>query len=285
MKKCLLFLAMALVATTASAQFTVWEDDFNDGDVSDWNLLDLDGNTSNWLARTNLKLNAENTAIVDGPKDILGTYNMDFTTLQYLGTPGNNWAISPEIDLSYYGGTISLVLNAQPAIYDGPLPTVIHVYASNSPEQSSFVLIGNVTMQRISNDEEEFMDYNVDFSQFSGQPQVYFALAVTRSDDFAGAEIDNIRIDADEILNVKDIEKAKATVIKQNPVTENLQLQLGTAVNAAALKLKVYNVNGMLIKEASYSEDGLPVEDISSGMYFVVLTDGNATERLKFIKK
>jgi len=285
MKKCLLFLAMALVATTASAQFTVWEDDFNDGEATDWTLLDLDGNSSNWLARTNLTFNADNTAVIDGPKDILGTYNMDFTTFQYLGTPENNWAISPAIDLSFYGGTMSLVLNAQPAIYDGPLPIVIHVYASNSPEQSSFVLIGNVTMLRISADEEEFMDYSVDFSQFSGQPQVYFALAVTRSDDFAGAEIDNIRIDAESILSIKDIEGTKPTVIKQNPVTENLQLQLGTTVNAGQLKLQVYNVNGMLIKEASYSESGLPVDDLSSGMYFVVLTDDNATERLKFIKK
>ena len=92
---------MAMLSATASAQFTVWEDDFNDGEASDWNLLDLDGNSSNWLARTNLTFNADNTAVIDGPKDILGTYNMDFTTFQYLGTPENNWARSPARDLSF----------------------------------------------------------------------------------------------------------------------------------------------------------------------------------------
>lgn len=285
MKKCLLFLAMAMLSATASAQFTVWEDDFNDGDVSDWNLLDLDGNSSNWLARTNLTLNADNTAVIDGPKDILGTYNVDFITLQYLETAENNWAISPAIDLSYYGGTMSLVMNAQPAIVESGQPFVIKVYASLSAEPSSFVLIGDVTMLRISEAQDEFMDYSVDFSQFSGQSQVYFALAVTKPSGFVGAEIDNIRIDAESILGIKDNEGTKPTVIKQNPVTENVQLQLGTTVNAAQLKLQVYNVNGMLIKEAPYSEAGLRVDDLSSGMYFVVLTDGNATERLKFIKK
>ena len=140
-------------------------------------------------------------------------------------------------------------------------------------------------MQRISLDAEEFIDYSVDFSQFSGQSQVYFALAVTNSDGFIGAEINSIRIDADEILSIKDTEGTRPTVVKQNPVTENVQLQLGTIVNAGQLELKVYNVNGMLIKEALYSEAGLPVSDLASGMYFVVLQDGNATERLKFIKK
>lgn len=285
MKKCLLFLAMAMLSATASAQFTVWEDDFNDGDVSDWNLLDLDGNSSNWLARTNLTLNVDNTVVIDGPKDILGTYNVDFITLQYLETGENNWAISPAIDLSYYGGTISLVLNAQPAIVETGQPFVIKVYASLSPELSSFVFIGDVTMLRISENQDEFMDYSVDFSQFSGQSEVYFALAVTRPPGFIGAEIDNIRIDADEILNIKDTQGTKPTVIKQNPVTENLQLQLGTAINAGELNLKIYNVNGMLIKDIPYNEAGISVSELSSGMYFVVLTDGNATERLKFIKK
>jgi len=285
MKKSLLLLAMTMFSATASAQFTVWEDDFNDGEVSDWTLLDLDGNSSNWLSRTNLKLNADNTAIVDGPKDILGTYNVDFSTLQYLGQPENNWAISPAIDLSYYGGTISLIVNAQCAIYDGPFPLDIKVYASNSPVQSSFVEVGTINMLRISLDEDEFMNYSVDFSQFSGQSEVYFALAVTMSQNFIGAEIDNIRIDADEILDIKDTQSRKPTVIKQNPVAETLQLQLGTAVNPRQLNLKIYNVNGMLIKEVPYNEAGISVSELSSGMYFVVLTDGNATERLKFIKK
>lgn len=277
-------MAMALVATTGSAQYVVWEDDFNDGDVSDWNLLDLDGNASNWLAHTNLTLD-ENSAVIDGTENILGTYNIDLTNVQALGTPENNWAISPAIDLSYFGGTVSLVLNAQCAIYDGPFPLVIQVYASTSPVQSSFVSVGSVNMLRISADAQEFMDYSVDVSQFSGQSEVYFALAVTTTNSFIGAEINSIQINASQILGIKDIPNAKPTVIIQNPVAENLQLQLGNTLNAGQLNLKVYNVNGMLIKNVAYNESGIPVSDLVSGMYFVVLTDGTATERLKFIKK
>lgn len=282
MKKCLLFLAMALIGTTASAQFAVWEDDFNDGEASDWNLLDLDGNTSNWLARKNIQVD-ENIVIIDGTIDILGSYNVDMSSGSPLGTTENNWAISPAIDLSFYGGPISLVLNAQCAIYDGP--NDLYVYASTSPAQESFTLISTVPINRVSMFDEEFNDYSVDLSQFSGVSEVYFAL-VTNDNGFVGVEINNARIDAQSILSVENPKGiVSRSFITQNPVTENLQLKLGNTLNAGQLNLKIYNVNGILIREASYSEAGLPVSDLSSGMYFIVLTDGTSTERLKFIKK
>ncbi len=43
MKKKLLVLAFMLISGIASAQFTIWEDDFDDADVSDWTLVDADG--------------------------------------------------------------------------------------------------------------------------------------------------------------------------------------------------------------------------------------------------
>lgn len=282
MKKCLLFLAMALVSVTATAQFAVWEDDFNDGEASDWNLLDIDGNSSNWLARKNIQVD-ENIMVIDGTIDILGSYNIDMPSGAPLGTTENNWAISPSIDLSYYGGPITLVLNAQCAIYDGP--NNLYVYASTSPAQESFTLMGTILLTRLTTLEEEFMDYSVDISEFSGQSQVYFAL-VTSANGFVGVEINTARIDAQSILDIKDTKgPGTASSIKQNPVSESLLLQLGNTVDKEHLNLKVYNVNGMLIKNVAYSEAGMSVSDLSSGMYFVVLTDGNATERLKFIKK
>jgi len=275
-------LTMVLISTTASSQFAVWEDDFNDGEASDWNLLDLDGNSSNWISRKNIQVD-ENMVIIDGAIDVLGSYNVEMVNGAPLGTTENNWAISPAIDLSYYGGPISLVLNAQCAIYDGP--NDLYVYASTSPAQESFTLIGTIPIQRLTMLDEEFKDYSVDMSQFSGESEVYFAL-VTNENGFVGVEINTARIDAQSILGIKDTEgSGTASSIKQNPVAESLLLQLGNTINKEHLNLKIYNVNGMLIKDVFYTEAGISISGFSSGMYFAVLYDGVTTERLKFIKK
>ena len=73
--------------------------------------------------------------------------------------------------------------------------------------------------------------------------------------------------------------------IKQNPVAETLQLQLGTTANNEVLNLQIYNVSGMLIKETQYTDGGISVNDLASGVYFLKVNDGIRTERLKFIKK
>ena len=85
MKKNLLLLLLIMVSAVSSAQFTVWEDDFDDADASDWILLDKDGNGSNWITRKNIKLD-ENNVIVDGTASILGTYNIDLATASPLSS-------------------------------------------------------------------------------------------------------------------------------------------------------------------------------------------------------
>lgn len=286
MKKFLLFLATAMFSATASAQFTIWEDDFNDSNVSDWILLDLDGNGSNWFARTDLQLDPITNTIANGTQKILGNYNIDFSTLGPLLTAENNWAISPAIDLSYYGGTISLILNAQTAIYNQDLPVEVSIYASTSQQQSTFTQISTFTINRVSMTDLELADYTIPFSQFSGQAEVYFAMVVNNSNGFIGVEVNNVKIDATEILDRKDHDKvANASVILQNPVDENLKLQLSPALNIDKVNLQIYSMTGMLVSETKFNPTGIPVSNLASGIYIAVLNDGNATERLKFIKK
>jgi hypothetical protein len=43
--------------------------------------------------------------------------------------------------------------------------------------------------------------------------------------------------------------------------------------------------SGILVKEAPYNETGIAVNDFPNGVYFVVIENGTAVERLKFIKK
>lgn len=284
MKKNLFLAAFALgFSLAAQAQFTVWEDDFNDGDATDWTLLDVDGNGSNWAATGNLEVSEEGAPVFGTEYAVLSTYNISFEDGQNLPNLENNLAISPVIDLSLYSGAGQLIFSAETAIFDGNQN--LEVYASTSPEQESFELLGTVTIVRepAGGTDVQFNNYTVDVSRFIGEANVYIAFKPALN-PFIGYEIDNVSITAAGIAGVDAMVKT-ATILKQNPVADNLELQLGTAVRAEALNVKIYTVNGMLVKDAAYRESGIDVSDLSGGIYFMLLNDGAATEQLKFIKK
>lgn len=282
MKNVLLFIII-MFCSQVNAQFTVWEDDFNDGEANGWTLLDLDENASNWFAGNNIQLTGD--GIVEGSIEILGTYNIDMSTGGPLAEGEDNWAISPVQDLSFYTGTVQLVINAQTSVYGGDHD--LFVFVSNSADPASFLENDPVTinLDRDTDEGEEFEDYIVDISGYagSGQSAVYIALVTDEQLPFVGIEINNIKITATEILGNHDLTKTK-TRIKQNPVPETLQLQLGSMINGETVNLQIYNANGMLVKDVTYTEM-VSVSNLAGGMYFAVLNDGNTIERLKFVKK
>lgn len=273
------------MTTIASAQYTIWEDDFDDADVSDWTLLDRDGNGSNWFARKNIQFDATTGGVIDGTVDVLGTYNID---LANGGTPlettEDNFAISPVIDASFYSGKLSLTLHAQPSIFDSNQD--LFVYGSTSPDPATFTLIGTVTLERTSGEEAEFKDYTVDISQFTGETAVYIALGTKLGFPFIGYEIDKISVIAETLLGVDDITlESQICRINQNPVQESLQLQLAEQFQNEETALKIYNANGILVKESPYKPENLSVSDLPKGFYFLAVSNNGVSKKLKFIKK
>ncbi|TRW27238.1 T9SS type A sorting domain-containing protein [Flavobacterium zepuense] len=287
MKNFLLF-TLFLFCLQANAQFTVWEDDFNDGNVTDWTLQDEDANTSNWLARKNLFIDTNTGEIGEGSADVLATYNIDLATGYSYENIENNWAISPVQDLSYYGGTLQLVINAQTTAYDGTgASQSLLVYVSNSPDMATFLENEPITLNltRTTQNAEEFHEYIVDMSQYAGegQEEVYFAI-VKNAQPFTGIEINDVKITATGLAGVDEVTKS-FTKIKQNPVTETLELQLAPNVDGNTLNVSIYNINGILVSESKYNETGISVSGLAGGMYFAVLNNGEASQQLKFIKK
>lgn len=284
MKKNLLFVLFILVTTVSSAQFTIWEDDFDDADVSDWTLLDKDGNESNWFARKNIQYDPNTETIVGGNFSVLGTYNIDFATLGQLETTEDNWAISPAFDASFYSGKLSLIINAQPSIEDSNVD--LFVYGSTSPNPASFTLISSVTLERATTDGEYFKDYTVDISQFKGETAVYIALGTIKDIHFIGYEIDKISVVAESLLGVDDVTlESQICRINQNPVQESLELQLAEQFQNEETSLKIYNANGILVKDSPYQPENLSVSDLPQGIYFLAVSNNGVSKKLKFIKK
>lgn len=284
MKKNLLLVLFILVTTVSSAQFTIWEDDFDDADVSDWTLLDRDGNGSNWFARKNIQYDPNTESIVGGNFSVLGTYNIDLTTLGQLETTEDNFAISPVIDASFYSGKLSLILNAQPSIEESNLD--IFVYGSTSPDPASFTLISTVNLKRATTDGEVFKDYTVDISQFKGETTVYIALGTKLNYGFIGYEIDKISVTAESLLGVDDVDaQLQVCKLNQNPVQESLQLQLGEQLQNDETVLRIYNATGILVKESPYKQENLSVSYLPQGIYFLVVSNNELSKKIKFIKQ
>lgn len=282
MKNVLLFMLMTF-SVVANAQFIIWEDDFEDGEVSDWTLLDQDNNANTWLARKNIQYDNSTFLIYDGQFGVLGTYSINLTDGGPLFGREENIAISPAIDFSSYSGKITLHINGQTSIYDTNQP--LSVYGSTSPDPATFTLLGEINFIRLTAEDAEFADYSLDISAFAtGKTAMHIALGNTNN-LFTGLEIDHISVEADSFLSVKDVESKTATTLKQNPVGESLELQLGDGISAEDVQLKIYNTTGVFLKEAQYAETGIPVSDLAIGVYFVVIENGIAVERLKFIKK
>jgi len=281
MKNVLLFMLMTF-SVVANAQFIIWEDDFEDGEVSDWTLLDQDNNANTWLARKNIQYDNSTFLIYDGQFGVLGTYSINLVDAGPLFGREVNIAISPAIDVSSYSGKITLHINGQTSIYDTNQP--LSVYGSTSTDPATFTLLGEINLIRLTAEDAEFADYSLDISAFAtGKTAMHIALGNTNN-LFTGLEIDHISVEADTFLSVNDVESKTVTTIKQNPVGETLELQLGDGLNAEDVQLKIYNTTGVLVKETQYSETGIVVSGLATGVYLIVIENSTATERLKFIK-
>nr|WP_315238832.1 choice-of-anchor J domain-containing protein [uncultured Flavobacterium sp.] len=287
MKKIILLGMFTIISAISSAQITVWEDDFNDADISDWTLLDRDEDGIKWIARQNVNLDESGSTVVDGDFSILGNYVTDLNTLETISRFVENWAITPVVNLSQHAGKkVELVLNAQTMIYDSNQNVL--VYGSTSTDPDTFTLLGTVTLLRQTVDEEEFQDYTVDISQFAGEATVYIAIAnePAENSNFFGLEIDKVTITAGGTLGIgEQIVDKNASFLKQNPVTENLELQLGDQYEAGTTSVQIYNAGGTLTKQTVYNNENIAVGDLSQGLYFLVLKNGTRSQTIKFIKK
>lgn len=289
MKKIILLGMFTIVSAISSAQVTVWEDDFNDADVSDWTFFDGDEDGISWIAHKNIVIDETGTALVDGNFSVLGNYLINVNPpYEFNVRLIDNWAITPAVNLSQHAGKkTELVLKAQTTILDGNYDLL--VYGSTSPDPGTFELLGTVTLQRQTTDEDAFQDYTVDISQYAGETTVYIALANlpnTNGTYFAGLEIDKVTITAGGNLGIGDnIKDENVSFLKQNPVKENLELQLGNQYEGGTTSLQIYNAGGTLVKQTIYNGQNISVSDLPQGLYFLLLKNDTKSETIKFIKK
>jgi len=303
MKK-LILLSILLLSQAIFAQYPVWSNTFDTpASLQGWTFYDLNGNGNGWVQGQNIYHNG--TALAYGTSGVLRhSINLVPTGNATGFATENDWIISPEIDLTGAGGTITLAgyIGRQRSTHT-TVGRDIYIFVSTPqkqvPELSDFQQLatdaqnaGGATYKfsastTLPTDLTQFAESLVNISAFAGK-KIYIGLWSNR---IVAAPINSQNINIDEIaiyssvLNTKDVKDIKnVTKIMENPVTNSLQLQLNPKLKENNTTVSVYNMAGQKVLMTKYSKN-MNVSALSAGIYFAEVSDGSTVEKLKFIKK
>lgn len=305
MKKLVLF-SVLFLSQSIAAQYPVWINSFNTpADLQGWTFQDINGNGNGWIQGQNIYHNGTN--LVYGNSGVLRhSINLVPTGNATGFATENDWVISPMIDLSNAGGTLTLAgYVGRQRSTNANVGRDIYIYVSTAqkpvPELSDFVELAtaaqnaggatykfSATSTNLPTDLTQFAECLVNISAFAGK-KIYIGLWSNRISSGAAVNSQNINIDEMAIFaSVLKTQEAKdvknITKIKENPVANSLKLQLNPKLKENTTTVSVYNMTGQKVFMTRYSKN-INVNVLTEGIYFAEISDGTTTERLKFIKK
>jgi len=305
MKKLILF-SILFLSQSAFAQYPVWSNTFDtSASLQGWTFYDLNNNGNGWVQGQNIYHNG--TSLAYGTSGVLRhSINLVPSGNATGFAAENDWIVSPEINLAGIGGTITLAgyIGRQRSTHQS-VSRDIYIFVSTPqkqvPELSDFQQLAtdaqntggalykfSATSATLPTDLTQFAESLVDISAFAGK-KIYIGLWSNRITSGVAVNSQNINIDEiaiySSVLKTNDIKTVKnLTKIMENPVTNSLQLQLNPNLKENTTTIAVYNLAGQKVLMAKYSKS-MNVTALSTGIYIAEVSDGNTTERLKFIKK
>ena len=276
MKKITLVFALLL---TVAFSFTygqniLFEDDFNDEDISDWTLYDEDGDGQEWTA---VQIQDTNGNPVGTP--VARSFSWNSTTGPL--TP-DNWIVSPAIDLSGLpaSSTVTLRWDIQAAdatwaaenytVYVANSNTVSALSASSTFVNEVVDQVGGAGM---------FVTRTLDISSFVGESTVYLAWRHHNVTDQFSIELDNVEVDSDMTASIagKNVPEWMNYFVSQ----DILSVTSENALN----QLDIYNLSGQKVISMNIEDQQQVQADLnglSSGLYLVEVTGegGQATFKI-----
>jgi hypothetical protein len=274
MKKTLLALLLGS-AFCVNAQTVVWSDDFDDEDISDWTLVDVDGDEFDWGA---VQIQDEDGNPVGTPVLRSASWNVAEGPL----TP-DNWAITPVLDLSNYptGSTITLdwSVMAIDASYDAEKYSV---YVSTSNDPTVMINSSTTFTESTLNGVNTLTPRTLNISAFAGQAVVYVAFRHWGVSDQFTMELDDVSVTATALATSEFF--ANNFRMYPNPASNVINL---TSANTTFNAVEVTDINGRIVKTLSYTgvaNAEINISDLSSGMYFLKVISEIGTGTAKVIK-
>lgn len=268
MKK-LLLLGLLFGALSVNAQTQIYFDDFEDGDISDWNLIDVDQDGYDWIP-------ADMSAASPAYK---GMRSQSWDATDGPLTP-DNWAISPGIDI----GTGNEITLSWEVIARDP--------SWDLENYSVYVSAGNT--------DTDMLATSPVFNEVLGGVNVMTARSVTLPSTLTGIiyvafrhhdVTDQFVIDVDNVTVTSTPLKtdeffASNFSIAPNPASD--YFTISTKNNTTVENVQILDMNGRVVKNIQNSFDNqsnISISDLNMGVYFVKVKSQNGIGTSKIVKK
>lgn len=200
MRKILLSLVVLLVCSISFGQVH-FSDDFEDNDISDWTLVDSDGDANNWQT-----INASNIS------DTFGSYSMfSYSWWNSVVYTPDNLAISSAIDLS--GVTAENLFLIYDVVSHSSYPDKYALYVTTSNDPTTILASSPLIVEAPG----ALLTKRIDFSDYAGQV-VYLTFRHYDSEDLYYLIVDNISVAtvSDNDVNLKQVNVDQFTVLNED---------------------------------------------------------------------
>ena len=273
MKKINLLLSLLLIGFTSHAQTTVWSDNFDDEDISDWTLTDSDGDSNNW---------GDLFAIGDGAGGFVTPVSLISRSWQSVPLTPDNWAVSPAIDLSGASGTITVnwVTQVAAASWDQEKYSV-HVGTSSDIATLVNSMTSMTEILGLTDDLGAPTNHSLDISAFAGESMVYVAFRHFDVTDMDFISIDDLTVEA-ATLSINEFD-ANSFSFNYNKNLKTLELD---SSNFAMTNIEIYSLQGqsVLSKSLSNTNESIDVSSLNVGLYLVEVSINDNIKTIKFVK-
>ncbi|NGX84606.1 choice-of-anchor J domain-containing protein [Aequorivita sp. KMM 9714] len=269
MKKITL-LAAIVSCFAMTAQSNYFFDDFQDKDISDWTLLDEDGDGYYFIP-------FDPTVNQNGDEIYLSSQSFDGTPL----TP-DNYAISPAIDVT---GNVSPILGYLVGTQDTSYYNETYtVYVSTGNTVADFMNTDpSVTVSFSENIGEDpwargtFVPRSLDLSSLAGATTLYIAFRHHDSTD-------------QFIINFDDVSLTDVLAVGSNEFNDfnyfvtNSQLNLSS--NFAMENVALYNMLGQQVvsQKLNNTNESVNISELQSGVYIATVSIDGASKSFKIVK-
>ncbi len=275
MKKHLLLGLACLGMMSVNAQ-TLFEDDFADVDISDWTLVDADGDGQNWIA----------VQFLDDFEEPNGAPLMVSNSWNSVPLTPNNYAISPAIDLTGQNGSTPLTLSWESVGIDPDFSNEkysVYVATANTVEA---MLASTVTFTEVVTDNgpgglNNRYTKTLDVTDFAGET-IYVAFRHHDVTDQFRLGIGNVSVYVGAPVNIES-HGIEGFTHMFNPQTSVLTVNAATTLS----NITLYNTVGQVVlsKNLTFNQANVDLSGLGSGVYVVKVDGAGSTSSFKIALK
>lgn len=308
-----LLFSLALPSFAQEEKDTLFYDSFEEyedwifEDIGDWTLLDLDGEDQIGILGVSFPnneahpfaakiVNSTTAVTVDSPINIPDVRNYEARTgekvigmFAALLPSNNDWLITPKITLGEGGNELSFF--AKSAQHDNQKHEKFRVLISTTDTNpESFIEFPPVYEEEYFT-ETEWTEILIDLDEYKNQ-EIYIAINYISSiydnpqypphlqKRALALLIDDFKVVADKTLGLNDQQK-NVTSLYPNPVIDNLEIKS----NQNFKEIRVYNLDGKIIKKKKLLSNSINLSDLIPGTYIAQLIGEDTISSHKIIKK